>query len=154
MRENNGKFDRTLRQIWTLNNTSQSQMTDKKVWYNDSFKAHFHSRKISTDRKFSENIIVKSWKFSTSKYFSDVKFVSANQILQNFLSAEHFPEWKWALRLSVCVKNWKCSLIILLRQMFLKIPRSHYFPGLIIERKGWCTWHCCLYNYIVTCRFL
>jgi hypothetical protein len=38
-------------------------------------KAHFHSRKISTDRKFSENIIVKSWRFSTSKFFSDGKFV-------------------------------------------------------------------------------
>jgi hypothetical protein len=34
-------------------------------------KAHFHSRKISTDRKFSENIVVKSRKFSTSKFFSD-----------------------------------------------------------------------------------
>jgi hypothetical protein len=40
-------------------------------------KANFHSKKISTDRKFSENIIVKSWKFSTSKFFSDGKFVSA-----------------------------------------------------------------------------
>jgi MarR-like DNA-binding transcriptional regulator SgrR of sgrS sRNA len=29
--------------------------------------------------------------------FSDGKFVSANQIVQNFLSAENFPEWKWAL---------------------------------------------------------
>jgi hypothetical protein len=28
------------------------------------------------------------------KLFS--KFVSANHILQNFLSAENFPEWKWA----------------------------------------------------------
>ena len=56
-----------------------------------------HSRKISTDRKFSENIIVKSWKFSTSKFFSDGKFVSTNHISQNFLSAENFPEWKWAL---------------------------------------------------------
>jgi hypothetical protein len=58
--------------------------------------AHFHSRKISTDRKFSENIIVKSWKFSISKFFSDGKFVSANHILQNFLSAKNFPEWNWA----------------------------------------------------------
>jgi hypothetical protein len=51
-------------------------------------KAHFHSRKISTDRKFSEKVIVKSWKFSTSKFFSDGKFVSANHILQNFLAAK------------------------------------------------------------------
>jgi tRNA A37 threonylcarbamoyltransferase TsaD len=29
--------------------------------------------------------------------FSDGKFVSANHILQNFLSAEKFPEWKCAL---------------------------------------------------------
>ena len=56
-------------------------------------KAHFHSRKISTDRKFSEYIIVKSWEFSTSKFFSDGKFVSANHSLQNFLSVENFPEW-------------------------------------------------------------
>jgi hypothetical protein len=59
-------------------------------------KAHFHSRKTSTDRKCSENIIVKSWKYSTSKFFSHGKFVSANHILQNFLSAENFPERKWA----------------------------------------------------------
>jgi hypothetical protein len=44
----------------------------------------FLSRKISTDRKFPENII------STSKFVS-----AANHILQNFLSAENFPEWKW-----------------------------------------------------------
>jgi hypothetical protein len=66
-------------------------------------KAHFHSGKNSTDRKFSENIIVKSWKFSTSKFFSDGKFVSANHILQNFLSAENFLEWKWTF------KSWKFS---------------------------------------------
>ena len=64
-----------------------------------SVKAHLHSRKISTDRKFSENSIVISWKFPTSKFFSDGKFISANYILQYFLSAENFPEWKWALRL-------------------------------------------------------
>jgi hypothetical protein len=51
-----------------------------------SLEAHFHSRKISTDRKFSENIV------KSSNFFSDVKFVSANHILQNFLSAENFPE--------------------------------------------------------------
>jgi hypothetical protein len=33
------------------------------------FKVHFHSGESSTDRKFSENIIVKSWKFPTSKLF-------------------------------------------------------------------------------------
>jgi hypothetical protein len=32
-------------------------------------KTLFHSSKISTDRKFSENVIVKSWKFSTSNFF-------------------------------------------------------------------------------------
>jgi hypothetical protein len=35
-------------------------------------------------------------KFSTSKFFSDDKFVSTDHILQKFLSAENFPEWKWA----------------------------------------------------------
>jgi hypothetical protein len=50
----------------------------------------FHGQKI-----VSENVIVKSSKYSTSKFFSDGKFVSANHILQNFLSAENFPEWKF-----------------------------------------------------------
>jgi hypothetical protein len=60
---------------------------------NVRIKAHsVHSRKISTDRKFSENIIVNSWKFSTSKFFSDGKFVLTNYISQNF------PEWKWDLK--------------------------------------------------------
>jgi hypothetical protein len=35
---------------------------------------------------------------TTSKFFSDGKFVSANHISQIFLSAENFLEWKWALR--------------------------------------------------------
>ena len=64
-------------------------------------KVHFHSRKISTDRKISENIIVKSWKFSTSKFFSDGKFLSASHILQNFLSAGNFPQWQWTLTMLV-----------------------------------------------------
>jgi hypothetical protein len=57
---------------------------------------------ISTQEKFprTENFpkisLFKSWKFSTSKFFSHGKFVSANHILQIFLSAENFPEWKWA----------------------------------------------------------
>jgi hypothetical protein len=39
--------------------------------------------------------------------------VSANHILQNFLSTENFPEWKWALPLKdivdgnfECIRNW------------------------------------------------
>ena len=52
-------------------------------------KKNFHGQKIF--RKYH----VKSWKFSTSNIFSDGKFVSANHILQNFVSAENFPEWKW-----------------------------------------------------------
>jgi hypothetical protein len=43
------------------------------------FKTHFHSRKFSTDRKFSENIIVKSWKIY--KY--------QNFFLQNFFPTEN-----------------------------------------------------------------
>jgi hypothetical protein len=34
-------------------------------------------------------------KFSTSKFISNGKFLSAKHTLQNFLSAENFPEWKW-----------------------------------------------------------
>jgi hypothetical protein len=60
----------------------------KKFW---SWKfSTFNPRKISTVRKVSENVVIKSWKFSTSKFFSDGKFVSANHILQNFLPAENF----------------------------------------------------------------
>ena len=61
-------------------------------------KAHFHSKKFSTDRKFSENIITfKKLKIFNFKIFSEGK--SANHILQNFVSAENFPEcMKWALR--------------------------------------------------------
>ena len=48
-----------------------------------------------------ENIIVEKLKIFNFKIFSDGKFVSANDILQNFLSAENFPEWKWAFKASV-----------------------------------------------------
>jgi hypothetical protein len=38
-------------------------------------------------------------KFPRTENFPKISFVSAaNHILQNFLSAENFPEWKWALR--------------------------------------------------------
>jgi hypothetical protein len=69
--------------------TSWEHNTDFCFRYMYTFKAHYHSRKFSTDRKFSENIIVKS-----SIFFSDWKFVSANRILQMFLSAENCLEWK------------------------------------------------------------
>jgi hypothetical protein len=52
-------------------------------------------RSISTQENFpwTENFP----KISLLKVenFQDGKFVSANQIVQNFLSAENFPEWKW-----------------------------------------------------------
>jgi hypothetical protein len=46
-------------------------------------------------------ILLKNWKvenFQLQNFFPTEKFVSANHILQNFLSAENFPEWKSALR--------------------------------------------------------
>jgi hypothetical protein len=52
--------------------------------------AHFHSRRISRNREFSKNVIVKSWKFSTSKLFSDGKFVSANSRFTKFYFWEKF----------------------------------------------------------------
>jgi hypothetical protein len=57
-------------------------------------------RPISTQEKFprTENFPKISL---SSKFFSDGKFVSANHILQNFLSAENFPEWKWTFRVSL-----------------------------------------------------
>jgi hypothetical protein len=51
-------------------------------------------RPVSTQEQFprSENFpkILLKVQFN----FSDGKFVSANHILQNFLSVENFPEWK------------------------------------------------------------
>jgi hypothetical protein len=95
-------------------------------------KTHFHSRKISTDRKFSKNI-VKSWKFSTSKFFSDGKFVSANHLLQNFLSAENFPEWKkfepaqnWRERHSMQIYGPSTCSIIQLHAVHVKLSISHW----------------------------
>ena len=37
-------------------------------------KCHFHSRNISTDRKFSGNFIAKSWKFSTENFCRRIRF--------------------------------------------------------------------------------
>ena len=51
-----------VRQIWTLNNTSQSQMTEREVRYNDSL-------------IFSQNVRVKNWKYS-SIFFLSQKFLS------------------------------------------------------------------------------
>ena len=80
-------------------------------------------RLISTDRKCSENIIVKtSKKFSTSKFFSDVKFVSANQALQNFLSTGNFPEWKCALKQHICYTK---------SQLTNKMADSSFYCGLL-----------------------
>jgi hypothetical protein len=55
---------------------------------------------------FPKISLLKVENFSTSKFFSDGKFVSANHILQNFLSAENFPEWKWAFK---TVNEWGIS---------------------------------------------
>jgi hypothetical protein len=78
--------------IW-VNMTPISPLSPSPLWqkliFHPSLKAHFHSRKNS------ENVIViKSQIFfrPTMKFF-----VSANHILQNFLSAEYFPEQKWVL---------------------------------------------------------
>ena len=82
-------------EVYTVSLALASKVRLNWLEIKNSVKVHFHSRKFSTDRTFSENIIVKSWKFSTSKFFSDWKFVSANHILQIFLFAENFLEWKW-----------------------------------------------------------
>jgi hypothetical protein len=43
--------------------------------------------------------LLKVENFQLQNFFpTDRKFVSANHILQNFLSAENFPEWKWAFK--------------------------------------------------------
>jgi hypothetical protein len=66
--------------------TSWEHNTDFCFRYMYALKAHYHALK--------KIFIVKSWKFSTSIFFSDWKFVSANRILQIFLSAENCLEWK------------------------------------------------------------
>jgi hypothetical protein len=58
---------------------------------------------ISAQEKFpwTENFpkisLLKVENFQLQNFFPEGKFVSANRILQNCLSAKHFPEWKWAL---------------------------------------------------------
>jgi hypothetical protein len=54
--------------IWPLLQKSCLTMLDS---FLRGFKAQLHSRKMSTDRAFSENIIVKSQTFSTSKFVFD-----------------------------------------------------------------------------------
>ena len=49
-------------------------------------KANFHSGKFPRTEKFLK---ISSLKVENFQQFS------ANQILQNFYSAEDFPEWKW-----------------------------------------------------------
>jgi hypothetical protein len=42
--------------------------------------------------------LLKVENFQLQIFFPDGKFMSANHILQIFLSAENFPEWKWEHR--------------------------------------------------------
>ena len=51
-------------------------------------------RPISTQEKFPWTEKIAKISLLTSKFFSDGKFVPANHILQNFLSAENLLEWK------------------------------------------------------------
>jgi hypothetical protein len=56
------------------------------------------AQKFSTHEKFlpTENFPkISLLKVENFQLFSDGKFVSANHILQIFLSAENFPVWKW-----------------------------------------------------------
>jgi hypothetical protein len=53
--------------------------------------AHFQSGKFSTDRKFSDNIIVKSWKFSTSKIYFRRKI---------FVGQSHFTKFSFCGKVS------------------------------------------------------
>jgi hypothetical protein len=63
---------------------------------------------ISTQENFlwTENFpkisLLKVENFQLQNFFSDGKFVSANQIVQNVLSVENFPDWKLAL-LNICM---------------------------------------------------
>ena len=62
------------------------------IYFVSGIKAHFHSRKISTDKKIFQKYHCLKLKIFNFNIFSDGKFVSANHILQNFLSTEYFPE--------------------------------------------------------------
>jgi hypothetical protein len=69
-------------------------------YYIPHLKVHFHSRKFSTDRKFSENIIVKGWKclqnFFWNKYECRHKLISAQFGKVIWILAMNFrtPRWK------------------------------------------------------------
>ena len=66
------------------------------LWFPPAVKTHFHSRKFSTDRNFSENIIVKS---QLQNFFPTENLCRPITFYKIFLSAENFPEWKLALTL-------------------------------------------------------
>jgi hypothetical protein len=80
-------WDKIACEKWTF---FQVVQIDKCLTMLDSFlrgfKAHFHLRKFPSTERFPKISLLKVEHFRR-------KFVSANHILQNFLSAEHFPEW-------------------------------------------------------------
>jgi hypothetical protein len=57
--------------------------------------SYFHGQ------KFFQKYHCLKLKIFNFNIFSDGKFVSANHILQNFLSTEYFPECKWAFNLEI-----------------------------------------------------
>jgi hypothetical protein len=64
---------------------------NQSVWSILGLKAHFRARKFPRTENFPKMSLLKVEIFQLQNFFSDGKFVSANHILQNFLSAENFP---------------------------------------------------------------
>jgi hypothetical protein len=61
----------------------------------------FTQKKFPRTENFPKISLLKVENFQLQNFFSDGKFVSANHILQNFLSAQNFPECKWAFIVKV-----------------------------------------------------
>jgi hypothetical protein len=78
-------------------------------------KAHFHSRKISTDRKFSENITVKSWKFSTSKIFLRRKICVGQSHFTKFSFCGKFSWVKMGLNKTIIAEP--CNRVLIFGYM-------------------------------------
>jgi hypothetical protein len=81
---------------------------------------------ISTQEKsprteyFSKISLLKVENFQLQNIFPHGKFASANHILQNFLSAENFPERKWPY-----LQQYKQTLLNFRRHFLFGVPSKN-----------------------------
>jgi hypothetical protein len=71
----------------------------------------FTQEKFPRTENFPKISLLKVENFQLQNFFSDGKFVSANHILQNVLSAGNFPELKWALSVYLLDYLQKCFYV-------------------------------------------